>query len=226
MSEREANSAPVPLLSPDVQEILEKLMEIFGGRRDSIWVVGGYIRDRVIGRVPRDLDLVVDFDFLPYLASEAGIQVIRRNRKYQTATLRIGNWPVDIARARIETYLQPGGKPVIQWASIQDDLNRRDFTCNSIAIGIDGAVLDPFDGLADCRDRLVRALHCCSFLDDPSRIIKALAMRRKGWRIHRETEQWLVSALAAGALAKSQKSRIDYEMSKLDDLDRRDFEQM
>ena len=138
-----------------------------------VYVVGGVVRDLLLGRPRTDLDLVVEGDVAP-IAERLGGEVIDHER-FGTATVALSSGEIDIAQARAETYPHPGALPEVEPASIADDLARRDFSINAMAYPIadEGELLDPHGGVADLGDGRLRVLHDLSFSDDPTRALRA-----------------------------------------------------
>ncbi|MBT18079.1 MAG: hypothetical protein CL889_03785 [Dehalococcoidia bacterium] len=142
----------------------------------NVWLVGGSVRDGILGNPSKDLDLVVDVDVLKLMSK---IQMpFQHFERFSTAKTQIANFPVDIASARTEIYTKPGALPKVLLSDIQSDLARRDFSMNSIAIslnkGSQGVVLDPYNGLQDIYTKTIRILHSDSFKDDATRILRAI----------------------------------------------------
>jgi len=139
------------------------------------WIVGGVARALVTAADPdADVDIAVDRELDPLL-DRLGVQAHRHDR-FGTAVVPLGDGRhVDIARTRAETYRSPGALPDVAPAPIEDDLARRDFSVNAIAVAIapPHAVLDPFGGMADLAAGRLRVLHRGSFRDDPTRAIRA-----------------------------------------------------
>jgi tRNA nucleotidyltransferase (CCA-adding enzyme) len=173
-----------------------------GERRCGLYLVGGAVRDILLGRDSFDLDLVVEGD-APALAASladsigAGVLV---HRRFGTARLRRDELVVDLATARSETYSRPGALPAVSPGSIADDLRRRDFTINAMALdlrpGQFGALVDPFSGEADLRRGLIRILHDRSFTDDATRMLRAVRYEQRfGFRLEQSTEALLLRHL-------------------------------
>lgn len=139
------------------------------------WIVGGVARALVAGAEPdADIDIAVDRELDPLL-DRLGVPA-RRHDRFGTAVVPLGDGRhADIARTRTETYRSPGSLPDVAPAPIEDDLARRDFSVNAIAVAIapPHAVLDPFGGAADLAAGRLRVLHRVSFRDDPTRAIRA-----------------------------------------------------
>lgn len=143
-----------------------------GGK--PVYLVGGAVRDLLLGQGRTDIDLVVEGDATA-LASRLGGEVVEHER-FATAKARLGAHDVDIATARSETYPHPGALPEVEpTAGIAADLARRDFTINAMAIPLrrDAELIDPHHGRADLESGLLRILHPGSFDDDPTRALRA-----------------------------------------------------
>jgi len=183
------------------------LSEDFAG----LYLVGGFVRDLLLDQPNADLDIAVEgdgIDFAGRLAAELGGRV-RMHRKFKTAVvllppatlgeapewLRATNEPfhVDVATTRTEFYDYPAALPRVEHASIRQDLFRRDFTINAMAISLRGddfgAVLDFFGGMRDLREGTIRVLHNLSFIEDPTRIFRAVRYEnRYGFRMDEQTK--------------------------------------
>jgi len=172
----------------------------------GLYLVGGAVRDLLLGRANFDLDLVVEGDapkLASLLAQRIGGQVVTHHR-FGTAKFSSQNVSIDLATARAETYPHPGALPVVQPSSIKSDLSRRDFTINAMAIHLDldnfAKLVDPFGGEKDLADKLVRVLHEKSFTDDATRILRAIRYEQRfdfryeqrfGFRLEPNTEHLL-----------------------------------
>ena len=148
------------------------------GDEPGVHVVGGAVRDALLGRVPRELDLVVEGDALA-VARRAAARVggtLTVHERFGTATVRAEGYDFDLAAARRETYPRPGALPEVELgAGIADDLARRDFSVNAMAVGLaDGAFTKWPGARADLDARLLRVLHERSFIDDPTRMLRLL----------------------------------------------------
>jgi len=169
---------------------LEAVREAGG---DPVYLVGGAVRDLLLGRGRVDVDLVVEGNAAA-LAERLGAEV-RSHERFATAKIRLNGHEVDIASARSETYPRPGALPVVEpAASVEDDLGRRDFTINAMAIplGGDPRLIDPHAGQADLATKRLRILHPRSFEDDPTRAIRAARYAaRFGFELEPETERLL-----------------------------------
>jgi tRNA nucleotidyltransferase (CCA-adding enzyme) len=196
---------------------LERFGPVLDALPDPAYLVGGTVRDLLLGRPPRfDVDLAVVGDadaFAQALAERLGGRVTTHGR-FGTATVHYGDGAhVDVATARTETYAAPAALPdVAPASSIEDDLARRDFTINAMAIALPRAELvDPFEGEQHLRDRLVRVLHESSFVDDPTRIFRAARYEaRLGFRMDPKTET--LALLAVPDVARLSGARVREEL--------------
>jgi tRNA nucleotidyltransferase (CCA-adding enzyme) len=140
-----------------------------------VYVVGGAVRDLLLGRGRADIDLVV-VGGAADLAADLGAETLAEHERFATAKVEMDGHVLDIASARSEAYAHPGALPEVAPAGdIEADLGRRDFTINAMAIPLRGEVrlIDPHAGLADLEAGLLRILHQASFVDDPTRAIRA-----------------------------------------------------
>ena len=189
-------------------EVVAKLTELPGGQAvltafsddDSVWIVGGAVRDMMLGRTPSEIDLVVEGPLDPALEKLAGDA--ERYERFGTATVDLNGARIDLASARTETYPHPGALPEVEPSSLDDDLKRRDFTINAIAVRIsDGAVKAHPTAMADLEAGTIRVLHDRSFADDPTRLWRcARYSARLGFVVE---EQTALLAAAAGPGAVS-----------------------
>jgi tRNA nucleotidyltransferase (CCA-adding enzyme) len=158
---------------PAARELLDAL-----GDADGVYVVGGAVRDLLRGDAPVDLDLVADRELGELIAelSSAGNAPARVHDRFGTATLVLDAGRFDLARARREHYPHPGALPEVQPAPIEEDLRRRDFTVNALALGLGGArrgeLLAVPGALDDLGTGTLRVLHDRSFRDDPTRLLR------------------------------------------------------
>ncbi len=185
-------------LSPESLALIQKAGALAAERRLGIYLVGGVVRDILLGRANSDLDLVVEGDAIKLaesLAGELGGRLVV-HRRFGTAKIRTRNLTIDLAMARAETYARPGALPTVRPGSIQDDLARRDFTVNAMALRLDpdsfGKLVDPFDGQKDLENKLIRVLHDRSFIDDATRMLRAVRYEQRfGFRLEASTEKLL-----------------------------------
>jgi tRNA nucleotidyltransferase (CCA-adding enzyme) len=150
---------------------LERVREAAG--EQPAYLVGGAVRDLLLGRDRADVDVVVEGD-VERLAGALGGAAISHER-FATAKVRLDGGELDLATARAESYPEPGALPEVRPAGLGEDLARRDFTINAMAIPLHGEpeLIDPHGGSADLERGLIRVLHDRSFVDDPTRALRA-----------------------------------------------------
>ena len=161
----------------------------------SMYLVGGAVRDLLLGWPRTDVDVVVEGDAAA-VAGQLGGEVVEHER-FATAKVTLDQLVIDLASARAETYPHPGALPDVRPAAIQEDLARRDFTINAMAIPLRGEprLIDPHDGRGDLGRRCLRVLHEHSFADDPTRALRAARYAtRFGFEIEPATEERLRDA--------------------------------
>ncbi len=197
------------------KSVLNKIIDFFVHSKFRAYLVGGYIRDLTLGKKPVDIDIVVEGD-----AVRAARQLHKKLKgeltdypQFGTASILVNNKRIDLASARLESYPGPGKLPHVYPSSIISDLNRRDFTINAIAMSISrenfGEIFDPFNGLEDIKKGLIRILHKKSFVDDPTRIFRALRYKNRfGFRIEPETEKLMKNAIAKNLINRLSGKRI------------------
>ena len=180
------------------------------------------MRDLILGRPIRDVDLVVEGDAtrLARRLAERLRAEVRVHERFGTATvLPPEGGALDLAATRREAYARPGALPDVRLGvPVEEDLARRDFTINAIALelGPTRTRIDPFEGTADLRRGRIRELHARSFLDDPTRIFRAVRYaHRLGFRIAPATRRRIREALAAGALDRISADRLRRELALL-----------
>lgn len=182
--------------------LLKQIGRLADERGVAVYLVGGVVRDLLLKREIADLDLTVEGDgtaFARLVADRfgAGLAVFER---FATARLAFPDGlKMDMATTRRESYAQPAVLPTVQPASIEEDLSRRDFTINAIAVQLNpqqfDRVLDPYGGQRDLRARIIRVLHAGSFQDDPTRIFRAIRFEQRfGFRLERTTVGLLAQA--------------------------------
>jgi tRNA nucleotidyltransferase (CCA-adding enzyme) len=188
---------------------------------EGVWAVGGAVRDALLERPPRELDLVVEGDAVAVaqrVAARLDGEVVEHER-FGTATVRApGGVLLDLAAARRETYPRPGALPeVALGASVEEDLARRDFSVNALAVRpADGALAGVPGGEADLRAGVLRVLHDASFRDDPTRLVRlARYAARLGFAIDPHTAELAEAAVSEGALGTVTGERLGAELRLL-----------
>jgi tRNA nucleotidyltransferase (CCA-adding enzyme) len=163
--------------------------------RVPAYLVGGAVRDLLLGIEGADLDVAIEGD-AELLTDLPGFE-LEREGLFLTGRLELDGHRIDVARAREESYPRPGALPEVRPAAIADDLARRDFTVNAMAfpLAAESELLDPHGGVADLRKGLLRVLHPESFADDPTRALRAARYAaRFGFELEPETERLLREA--------------------------------
>ena len=234
---RRRQPQPAPSLAGKILSLLPplalgrlKVIASLVPRGVKVYLVGGAIRDTLLGRDALDLDLSI----LPPEGANGGAAIalatafaehesgrVTLHERYGNASVTLGAGAVDFVTARHETYAHPGAAPDPLPGTLRHDLARRDFSINAIALHIEmdatgnlrGAVFDPHGGLADLEARLLRTLHPLSFLEDPSRIVRAARLAaRLNLTLDRETQTAIPSALAAQRPSRTRPARVTEEL--------------
>jgi tRNA nucleotidyltransferase (CCA-adding enzyme) len=192
---------PTPISSPAslaaaLSRAYPELAAVRAAAEDPVYLVGGAVRDLLLGRPRSDIDIVVEGDAAA-LAERLGAGALP-NPRFGTAKVELEGHGVDIAAARSESYPRPGALPDVRpGADLATDLARRDFTINAMAIPLGGetALIDPHGGRRDLEAGVLRVLHGRSFVDDPTRALRAARYAaRFGLALDPETERLLRAA--------------------------------
>ena len=208
-----------------INKILMPFVDLAECRKYRLYIVGGFVRDMFLGLENFDLDLVVEgngVEFATEISERLKVPVVP-HKKFGTATVflkypaRAEGLKIDIATARREMYKTPAALPRVLPASIREDLFRRDFTINALAISLNrndyGCILDHFGGLGDLRKGLIRVMHDSSFIDDPTRIFRAVRFaERYGFKIDARTMFLIKSAVKKNMLNALSGHRIREEI--------------
>lgn len=214
-------------LPKDVLDILEKAGALGRSRQTPVYVVGGFVRDLLLKTPNHDIDLVVEGDGIGFARAFAGVLGgrVRVHKKFLTSVVifpEAGGKEerVDVATARLEYYESPAALPTVEHSSIKMDLYRRDFTINALAIRLDcepmGEIVDFFGGQKDIRDRVIRVLHTLSFVEDPTRCLRAVRFeQRYHFRIGPATEKLIKNDVSLKLLDKLSPSRLFNEFEHI-----------
>lgn len=203
----------------DIRGLLEEIRQEAKGLGYKVYLVGGVVRDLLMRKRIWDLDLVVEGDAIA-LACKLGEKWQVNCHTFQefgTAHMKYKDYKLEFATTRRETYPHPGSYPVVEWATLKEDLLRRDFTINAMALSLNpedfGTLIDYFGGLRDLKDGIIRVLHPMSFVEDPVRILRALRFAgRFGFKLSKGTEKLLKKAVSLGLLKKAPRGRILNEL--------------
>jgi tRNA nucleotidyltransferase (CCA-adding enzyme) len=182
--------------------------------RRPAYLVGGTVRDALLGLPAGDLDLAFDAEPETVWAEIAELGPLRRHERFGTATLELPEGKVDLARTRAEIYPSPGALPEVDPAPIEEDLRRRDFTVNAMALPLAAGeeLIDPLGGREDLEHRQLRILHQRSFLEDPTRLIRAARYcSRHRFRLEERTEE----AAHGADLSTVSADRVEAELTRL-----------
>ncbi len=187
----------------------------------SIYLVGGPVRDALLGSPVADLDFSVQGDAVAIakrFAGETGGK-ITAHPQFGTSTVVADERRVDLVTARREEYPEPGSLPRVTAGSIEDDLARRDFTVNAMALRVWPAgrgILDPVSGLDDLESGIVRVLHSQSFVDDPTRMFRAVRYEQRfGFHIDDSTLHLMASAVDSGIMDSVSGDRWLHEVERV-----------
>jgi tRNA nucleotidyltransferase (CCA-adding enzyme) len=210
-------------LTPDQTKGVNLVQEVARAAGITLYLTGGAIRDIISGFTIRDLDFTVQGNPLKLQKDleRAGAQVAGHDDDVRTLFLVLpGNVRAEIGMAHTETYEKIGKPPVIAPASIQEDLRRRDFTVNAMALSLNdgsrGLLLDPFNGVADIEAKLLRILHNYSFVEDSSRLIRATRFSaRFHWPLEERTQQRFDAAKENKYIDHISRSAIGHEIAQL-----------
>jgi tRNA nucleotidyltransferase (CCA-adding enzyme) len=185
------------------------------------FLVGGFVRDLLLRNETYDIDIVVEGDgiaFAEAIARKFDAR-IRPHKEFGTAKILYADgFKMDIATARLEYYRAPAALPVVEHSSLKLDLQRRDFTINTLAIAINkstfGQLIDFFGAQRDIKENTIRVLHSLSFVEDPTRVFRAIRFEQRfGFQIGRHTMNLIKNAIKMNFLAKIKGKRIWAELA-------------
>ncbi|HET9400704.1 MAG TPA: hypothetical protein VFO34_07115 [Candidatus Acidoferrales bacterium] len=194
-------------LSAEQRAVLTRMQELGAATQTNVYLSGGAVRDLVSGMPIRDLDFTVEGSPTRFVREleKGGARTLTENEKLRHAEMVFaGDVDGSIAAARDDVYVRPGTVPEIRWSTIMEDLRRRDFSINAIAISLNpnsrGLLLDPTNGLADLETQHeVRALSIHSFTNQPVRLLRALRYAaRMGFKLENRTQEWFDLAIERG----------------------------
>jgi tRNA nucleotidyltransferase (CCA-adding enzyme) len=207
-------------LPPRVIEILKAIGQVADTLGFNAYVVGGFVRDLFLKFDNLDVDVVIEGDGIKFAQEFAKLHPVhvRTHSKFKTAVLIFPDgFKVDVATARLEYYESPAALPVIEISSVKMDLYRRDFTVNTLAIKLNarhyGILIDFFGAQKDLKEKTIRVLHNLSFVEDPTRIFRAVRFEQRfGFRIGKLTANLIENALRIGGIEKLAPRRIFHEL--------------
>ncbi|ACS80014.1 CBS domain-containing protein [Maridesulfovibrio salexigens] len=203
-----------------ILDILETAGEMAAEIGTEAYVVGGFVRDVLLTKSNLDLDLVVESDGIAFAKKLAKRMDGRAkyHRKFKTAVVILPDGQrVDVATARLEYYEYPAALPTVELSSIKMDLYRRDFTINALAVHINpssfGKLVDFFGSQRDLKDKTIRVLHALSFVEDPTRIMRAIRFEQRfDFKIGGQTLNLIKNALKLNLINKLSGYRLTHEM--------------
>lgn len=190
-------------LSPEQRAAMMRVQELSAALGFNVYLTGGTVRDLITGASLRDLDFSVEGNpsRIARELEKGGAKILLEDEKYRhVEVLFAGDCEGSIAAARDDHYVRPGTRPEIRWSTIMEDLRRRDFSLNAIAISLNpasrGLLLDPTNGLSDIERAEVRALTIHSFTNQPGRLLRVLRYSaRMGFKIEQRTQEWFDLAI-------------------------------
>jgi tRNA nucleotidyltransferase (CCA-adding enzyme) len=190
-------------LSPEQRAAMLRVQELAAVMGFNVYLTGGTVRDLITGANLRDLDFTVEGNpsKMARELEKGGAKVLSEDEKLRHVELLFaGEVEGSISAARDEHYVRPGTRPELRWSTIMEDLRRRDFSLNAIAISLNpasrGLLLDPTNGLSDIEHGEVRALSIHSFTNQPIRLIRALRLAaRMGFKLESRTQEWFNLAI-------------------------------
>lgn len=199
----------INLLPKSCIDIFEKISIISSRNNVKAYLVGGIVRDLILGIPNLDIDIVIEgnaIDFGEAYAKEYPVKKIIKHETFKTCILILNdNQNIDIASSRVEYYEYPTSLPTVEFSDIKEDLYRRDFTMNAMAISIQkenfGFLLDYCGGFSDLKNKKIKVLHNLSFIEDPTRIIRAIRFAvRYNFDFEENTLKLMLDAITNGFL--------------------------
>lgn len=210
-------------LSPDQQRALALVTEVARAHQMNVYLTGGAVRDIISGFVIRDLDFSVQGNALKLQKDFEKAGAVIESSDDTTRTLMLlfpGNVRGEVTGTRSETYEKPGKAPVITPGTIYDDMQRRDFTVNAMALSLNpgsrGLLTDPFNGMADIEGKVLRILHNYAFYEEPSRLIRATRLStRFHWALEERTQARYDAAKENNYIENASDRALGHEIEQL-----------
>jgi len=210
-------------LTPDQLKAVTLVQDIARAHGMNLYLTGGAIRDILTGFPIRDLDFTVQGNALKFQKDleKAGAKVDSVDEHFHSLHFLLpGNVRAELSMARAETYEKPGKPPLIAPATINEDLRRRDFTINAMALSLNegsrGLLADPFNGSADIENKVVRILHNYAFFEEPSRLIRATRFcSRFHWELEERTKARFEAAKEGNYIEYINRAGIGYEIEQV-----------
>lgn len=208
-------------LPAEYEIILKEIEKVASKRLENCYLVGGIIRDLLLGIKNYDIDIVVEGDAISFgmeLAKLLEVEKLIKHETFRTCVLLLKNGlNIDIASSRIEYYEYPTSLPNVEVGNIKEDLYRRDFTINAMAMKLNfgdfGKLVDYYGGYSDLKEKKIRILHNLSFIEDPTRIIRAIRFAvRYDFEFEEETYNFMKQAINDGFLSNLSWQRFKNEL--------------
>lgn len=206
-------------LPPGIQKLIQGVSVCAAKDDVKVYLVGGMVRDLIINRTNFDLDLVVEADAIKFARRLSDYFKVdfRKHHRFKTATVFSSPHKIDLATARREYYSYWGALPRVEKSGLEDDLERRDFSINSLALSLNeddfGEVVDFCRGIEDLRRGYIRVMHKYSFLEDPTRILRAIRFKKRfHFKFEPKTRKYLKKACEKEALNFVNESRLRNEL--------------
>jgi len=219
---KERNIRPVmrTRLPGSVIALLEQAGDLGQRMGFKVYAVGGFVRDILIARQNLDIDLVVEGDGIRFAREFAALRQgrVKEHLKFKTAVVVFPDGQrVDVATARLEYYEYPTALPTVELSSIKMDLYRRDFTVNALALQLNpgdfGQLMDFFGAQRDIKEKTIRVLHSLSFVEDPTRILRAIRFEQRfNFRIDAQTHRLIKNAVQLKLFHKLSGARLTHEL--------------
>jgi len=208
----------------NLEKLLHRIEKVSKKRQEKAYLVGGIVRDLILGIENKDIDIVVEGDGISFardLNEELNGIKVSAHEEFKTAVVTVDkDLKIDVASARIEYYEFPTSLPSVESGNVKEDMYRRDFTINSLALEIDyenfGKLIDYYNGYSDIKNKKIRILHNLSFIEDPTRIIRAFRFAsRYNFELEEDTEKFLIASIEEGFLNKISWPRVKAELKIL-----------
>ena len=222
---KERNIRPIlrTRLPGSVIALLEQAGQLGQDLGFKVYAVGGFVRDILLARPNLDIDLVVEGDGILFARELAALRQarVKAHTKFKTAVVVFPDGQrIDVATARLEYYEYPTALPTVELSSIKLDLYRRDFTVNALALQLNpgdfGQLMDFFGAQRDIKDKTIRVLHSLSFVEDPTRILRAIRFEQRfNFRIDPQTHRLIKNAVQLKLFHKLSGARLTHELQQL-----------
>ncbi|GAE35436.1 CBS domain-containing protein [Halalkalibacter akibai] len=202
-------------------KLLRRIGDLADEQKVNVYLIGGIVRDFILKRPNEDIDIVVEGDgiaFAQLLSAQLGGNV-KSHEKFGTATwTNLDGLKLDIVTCRTEYYDSPASLPIVRPSNLKEDLRRRDFTINAMALQLNksyfGTIIDFFQGREDIKKQQIRILHTLSFIEDPTRIIRAVRFSLR-FKYELSPQTWSLAVDANSMLRQVSATRFLHELELL-----------